>query len=191
MSIADGWPADNRERRATAALVPSAKNARRHSPEQVKHLAGLIQQFGWTMPVLVDEQDAILAGHGRVMAAQQLGISEVPVIVARGWSDAQKRAYLLADNRAAELSSWDTDLLKAELGALTDLGFDVTLAGFELPAPEPVKPAASKIEDAPLAASFWIAVEGPLLHQAAALQAIKALAALSDVRVASNVREGG
>jgi hypothetical protein len=191
MSIADAWPADNRERRQTAALVPNAQNARKHTPEQVKHLAGLIREFGWTMPVLVDERDGILAGHGRVMAAQLLGIAEVPVIVARGWSEAQKRAYVLADNRAAELSSWDDNLLKAELGALVDLGFDVSLAGFEAPQLEPAKPQAPKIEDAPLAASFWLAVEGPLLHQAAALQAIKALAALPGVSVASNLREGG
>lgn len=183
------WPAEQRERRQTAALVPNAQNARRHSADQVKHLAALIAEFGWTMPVLVDEADHILAGHGRVMAAQQLDIAEVPVIVARGWSEAQKRAYMLADNRAAELSSWDADMLASELGSLADLGFDVALTGFEPPKIEAPKPPA-KIEDAPLAASFWIAVEGPLLHQAVVLQVLKALAALDGVSIASNVKEG-
>jgi ParB-like nuclease domain len=182
------WPAVQAEKRETAALIPNAQNARRHSAEQVEQLARLITEFGWTMPVLVDEADGIIAGHGRVLAAQRLGLTEVPVIVARGWSEAQKRAYRLADNRAAELSTWDADLLSAELLAVVDLGFDIALTGFDPPKPEPPKPAAS-IADAPLAASFWIAVEGPLLHQAHALQAIKALAALDGVSVASNVKE--
>jgi hypothetical protein len=183
------WPVERREKRATSALVPSAQNARKHSGEQIKHLARLITEFGWTMPVLVDENDTILAGHGRVMAAQHLGLDEVPVIVARGWSEAQKRAYVVADNRAAELSTWDASLLNAELGTLGDLGFDVALTGFEAPKLEAPKPPP-KIEDAPMTANFWIVVEGPLAHQAQALQAIKALAALDGVTVASNLREG-
>ena len=183
------WAASAVEARAVASLLPYAGNARTHSAEQVAQIASSIIEFGFVAPVLVDERDGIIAGHGRVMAAQQLGFAEVPVIVARGWSEAQKRAYMLADNRAAELSSWDADLLAAELGTLADLGFDVALTGFDPPKIEPPKPPA-RIEDAPLAASFWIAVEGPLVQQAAALQALKALAALDGVSIASNIKEG-
>src|SRR5258707_11825180 len=82
------------------------------------------------MPVLIDEKDGILAGHGRVLAARQLGVTEVPVIVALGWSEAQKRAYILADNKLAENAGWDRDLLKVEIGALGSLGFDLGLTGF-------------------------------------------------------------
>src|SRR5882724_10205244 len=82
------------------------------------------------MPILIDEADGILAGHGRVLAARQLGVPEVPVVVALGWSEAQKRAYALADNKLAENAGWDRDLLKIEIGALGSLGFDLGLAGF-------------------------------------------------------------
>lgn len=181
------WPADNRDKRATAALVPDARNARKHSADQVKHLAALITAYGWTMPVLIDEQDRIIAGHGRVMAAQQIGLREVPVIVARGWDEAKRRAYMLADNRIAEMSSWDTDMLQAELPDLAALGIDLPSIGFDLPKIEPPKPP--RIEDAPLSASFWIAVEGPLVQQAAALHALKALAALPGVTLHSDLRE--
>src|SRR5882724_4110680 len=82
------------------------------------------------MPILIDEKGGILAGHGRVLAARELGVKEVPVIVALGWSEAQKRAYALADNKLAENAGWDRDLLKVEIGALGSLGFDLGLAGF-------------------------------------------------------------
>lgn len=124
------WPAHNVERRPLAALIPYAGNARTHSPEQVEQIAASIREWGWTMPILIDEKDGILAGHGRVLAAQLLGMDEVPVIVASGWSEAQKRAYVLADNKLAENAGWDSDLLKVEIGSLTDLGFDLGLAGF-------------------------------------------------------------
>lgn len=95
------WPADAVERRPLAALTPYARNARTHSDGQVAEIAASIREWGWTMPVLVDEAGGIIAGHGRVLAAQSLGLTEVPVMVARGWSDAQKRAYVLADNKLA------------------------------------------------------------------------------------------
>src|ERR1043165_7394931 len=98
----NSWPADQIERRPIGKLIPSARNARTHSPEQVEQIAASIREWGWTMPVLIDEVGGILAGHGRVLAARRLGVSEVPVIIARGWSDAQKRAYILADNKLAE-----------------------------------------------------------------------------------------
>src|SRR5882724_6854758 len=124
------WSAHNVGRRPLAALVPYAGNARTHSPEQVEQIAASIREWGWTMPILIDEKDGILAGHGRVLAARRLGVTEVPVVVALGWSEAQKKAYALADNKLAENAGWDRDLLKVEIGALGSLGFDLGLAGF-------------------------------------------------------------
>jgi hypothetical protein len=106
------WPADEVERRAVAALIPYARNARTHSPEQVDQIAASIREWGWTVPVLVDEQGGINAGHGRVLAAHKLAIDEVPVMVASGWSEAQKRGYVLADNKLALNAGWDDDLHK-------------------------------------------------------------------------------
>lgn len=110
-------------------LVPSARNARRHSARQVGQLAASIREWGWTIPVLVDEDSNIIAGHGRVLAAQQLGLAEVPVMVARGWSDAQKRAYMLADNQLPLGAEWNKELLRIELDDLRKT-FDVELMGF-------------------------------------------------------------
>ena len=125
------WPADAVERRSVESLIPYARNARTHSDAQVAQIAASITEWGWTTPVLVDEGDQIIAGHGRVMAARKLGIEEVPVMVARGWSDAQRRAYVLADNQLALNSGWDMDLLKVELGDLSEMGFDLDLIGFD------------------------------------------------------------
>ena len=119
--FATKWPADKVERRAVAALIPYARNARKHSPEQVDQIAASIREWGWTVPVLVDEQGGIIAGHGRVLAAQKLGLVDVPVMVAAGWSEAQKRAYVLADNKLALNAGWDDDLLKIELDDLQAL----------------------------------------------------------------------
>jgi hypothetical protein len=125
------WPADQTERRATASLVPYAKNARTHSPHQVAQIARSITEFGFTMPVLVDEHDGIIAGHGRVLSAELLKLETVPVIVARGWSEEKKRAYVLADNQIALNSGWDEDVLRSEIEALRATEFDLTLAGFD------------------------------------------------------------
>src|SRR5438309_7442512 len=93
------WPADTVERWAVDRLIPYARNARTHSPAQVAQIAASVREWGWTVPVLVDEAGMLIAGHGRVMAARKLGLTEIPVMVARGWSEAQKRAYVLADNK--------------------------------------------------------------------------------------------
>ncbi len=127
---APAWPADAVERRPVADLVPYARNARTHSDEQVAQIAASIREWGWTVPVLIDEAGGLIAGHGRVMAARKLGLTEVPVMVARGWSEAQKRAYVLADNKLALNAGWDVDLLKLELGDLSLGGFDLGLTGF-------------------------------------------------------------
>ncbi len=124
------WPADAVERRPVATLVPFARNARTHSDEQVAQIAASIREWGWTVPVLIDEAGTIIAGHGRVMAAQRLGLPEVPVMVATGWSEGKRRAYLIADNKLALNAGWDEELLRLELGELKGLGVDLGLTGF-------------------------------------------------------------
>jgi DNA modification methylase len=128
---AQQWPADKVSRWPIARLIPSARNARTHSDEQVAQLAASLTEWGWTTPVLVDEAGTLIAGHGRVLAARKLGWGEIPVMVASGWSDAKKRAYALADNRLPLNAGWDADLLAVELDELRDLRFDMSLMGFE------------------------------------------------------------
>jgi len=112
-------------------LVPYARNARTHSDAQVAQIAGSIRAFGFNNPVLVDGESGIIAGHGRVLAARQLGLKTVPVIRLDHLSEAQKRAYILADNKLAEQAGWDRELLALELGDLGDLGIDVGELGFD------------------------------------------------------------
>ena len=118
------------EYRPAASLIPYANNARTHSDAQVARIAASIREFGWTNPILVDGDDGIIAGHGRLLAARQLGLASVPVIELKGLSEAQKRAYVIADNRLALDAGWDPELLALEFGALEDLGFDLALTGF-------------------------------------------------------------
>jgi hypothetical protein len=127
--IAKLGPADQVERRPIGELMPSARNARQHSDAQISQLMASIREWGWTMPILIDETGSIIAGHGRVRAAELLGIDQVPVMVARGWTEAQKRAYLIADNKLTENGSWDEALLRIELGDLAEMGFG-ELTGF-------------------------------------------------------------
>jgi DNA modification methylase len=116
------WPVDR--------LIPYARNARTHSAEQVAKIAASIVEFGFTNPILVDGSDGIIAGHGRLMAARKLGLSEVPVIELTHLSEAQKRAYILADNRLALDAGWDEEMLAAELDELRDMEYDLALTGF-------------------------------------------------------------
>ena len=125
-------PADKIEKWKIDKLIPYARNSRTHSDEQVAQIAASIKEWGWTTPVLVDDTGQIIAGHGRIMAARKLGMSEVPVIVAEGWTDAQKRAYVIADNKLALNAGWDNEMLALELGEIKDLGFDLDLTGFEV-----------------------------------------------------------
>ena len=125
------WPADKIERRSVEKLIPYARNARTHSEAQVAQLAASIREWGWTVPILIDEAGGIIAGHGRVLAARLLEIPEVPVMIARGWTEAQKRAYVLADNQLALNAGWDTELLRIELGDLDADSFDLDLVGFD------------------------------------------------------------
>ena len=125
------WPADQIEHWPLDRLVPYAKNARLHSEAQVAQLAGSMREWGFTIPILAAENGTIIAGHGRAMAARLLGWADVPVVVARGWTEPQIRAYAIADNRLSELASWDNELLALELADLQEIGFDLSLIGFE------------------------------------------------------------
>lgn len=113
-------------------LIPYARNSRTHSPEQVAQIAASIKEFGFTNPILIDEENGIIAGHGRLLAAQKLGIDEVPVIVMAGLTAAQKKAYVIADNKLALNAGWDEDMLRVEFEELQEMGFDLELTGFSL-----------------------------------------------------------
>ena len=158
------WPLDR--------LRPYERNPRTHSPEQIAKIAASITEFGFTNPILVDGEAGIIAGHGRLEAARQLGLTQVPVIELTHLSEAQKRAYIIADNRLALDAGWDEDLLAEELEALKGLDFDLTLTGFEpdelhdlledefaeeVPAPEPPADPVTRLGD------LWVLGEHRLL----------------------------
>jgi len=111
-------------------LIPYVKNSRTHSDEQVAQIAASIKEFGWTNPILVDGQNGIIAGHGRLLAARKLGFKDVPTIELANLTEIQKKAYIIADNRLALNAGWDNEMLALELGELGDLGFDLDLTGF-------------------------------------------------------------
>ena len=114
----------------TDRLVPYIRNARTHSADQVAQIAASIAEFGFTNPILIGEDEVIIAGHGRLQAARSLGLAEVPVIVLDHLSEAQRRALVIADNRIAEHAGWDEQLLAAEIAALRDEAFDLEVIGF-------------------------------------------------------------
>lgn len=113
-------------------LKPYEKNARTHSEEQVERIANSIQEFGFINPVLIDSEYGIIAGHGRVLGAKKLGMKEVPCLFVEDLTEAQKRAYIIADNKLALDAGWDDEILKEELKALEEMDFDVSLTGFDL-----------------------------------------------------------
>lgn len=127
---AKDWAAYHPEKRNVATLTNNPRNAKTHPPGQIDQLAASIKLFGWTMPALVDETDMLLAGHARIMAALKLGIAEVPVIVAIGWTDQMKAAYVEADNRLSELGVWDEALRRREIAWLKDSGFEMKAIGW-------------------------------------------------------------
>jgi DNA modification methylase len=130
------WPASSVESWPIGHLIPYARNSRRHSEQQINQIAASITQFGFTVPVLAAEDGTIIAGHGRVLAAKELGLADLPVMVARGWSEEQRRAYTIADNKLTENGEWDDELLKLEIGELRGSGFDIELLGFDAKAIE-------------------------------------------------------
>ena len=115
----------------TSDLIPYVNNSRTHSDEQVNQVASSIKEFGFTNPVLVDVDGGLIAGHGRVLAAKKLGLDEVPCIVLEGLTEAQKKAYVIADNQLPLNAGWDLDKLKLEIETLNELGFDIDVLGFD------------------------------------------------------------
>jgi len=111
-------------------LIPYVKNSRTHSEDQIAQIAASIKEFGWTNPILVDGENGIIAGHGRVMAARKLKYSQVPTIELQGLTKTQKMAYIIADNKLAQNAGWDNAMLSLELEELSDTGFDIDLLGF-------------------------------------------------------------
>jgi DNA modification methylase len=130
--------------RALETLEPYARNSRTHSPEQVAQLVASIREYGWTNPVLIDERGGVIAGHGRIIAARQLGMAEVPCIVLAGLTEAQKKAYIIADNKLALNAGWDEELLRLELEDLKGLDFDLGLTGFSAAEIDLIFPAPEK-----------------------------------------------
>jgi ParB-like chromosome segregation protein Spo0J len=115
----------------TADLIPYARNSRTHSDEQVAQIAASIREFGFLNPIIIDGENGIIAGHGRVLAAQKLKIEQLPCIEASHLTEAQRKAYVITDNKLALNAGWDDELLKVELAELIDLGFDIKLTGFD------------------------------------------------------------
>jgi len=119
------------EWKQTGALIPYSNNSRTHSEKQVQQVAASIKEFGFTNPILIDEDNGIIAGHGRLQAAQLLGMDKVPTIALEGFTEAQRKAYVIADNQLAMNAGWDLDALKVEVDRLTELDFDLDLLGFD------------------------------------------------------------
>jgi len=124
------WPAQSVELWPIEKITPYARNSRTHSDEQVAQIAASIREWGWTNSILVDEDGGLIAGHGRLLAARKLGLTQIPTMVAKGWSDAQKKAYVIADNKLALNAGWDLEMLAVELGDLQGFDFDLMLTGF-------------------------------------------------------------
>jgi ParB-like chromosome segregation protein Spo0J len=117
--------------RKTGELIPYINNSRTHSEQQVQQVAASIKEFGFTNPILIDEDSGIIAGHGRLQAAQMMGMDEVPTITLEGLTEAQRKAYVIADNKLALNASWDLDILNIEMESLLEFDFDFKITGFD------------------------------------------------------------
>ena len=118
-------------KKSVKELIPYARNSRTHGDEQISQIMASITEFGFTNPILIDEKNEIIAGHGRLVASQRLKLENVPCIVLSGLTEAQKKAYVIADNKIAINAGWDEDLLKLELIELDEIGFDYSELGFD------------------------------------------------------------
>lgn len=114
-------------------LIPYANNAKKHPQEQIDLIVRSINEYGFLNPCLIDKDYKVIAGHGRIMAAKQMGMDKVPCLFVEGLTEAQYKAYVLADNKLTEMGEWDMDLVNIELETLQDMDFDISLTGFELP----------------------------------------------------------
>jgi len=149
-------------------LIPYARNSRTQSDQQVAQVAASIREFGFTNPVLIDSEDGIIAGHGRVMAARKLGLTEVPCIRLGHLTETQKRAYIIADNKIALNSGWDEEMLGLELADLREADFDLDLIGFDSgeieAALNPAEPIQSDSDDGDKIQDVKEPIECPHCH---------------------------
>ena len=144
----------------TTDLIPYARNSRTHSEATVAQIAGSIREFGFTNPVLIDGENGIIAGHGRVMAAVKLGLDKVPCIRLGHLTETQKRAYIIADNKLALNSGWDEEMLGLELGDLREADFDLDVLGFDSFAIEQFLNPPERNDEAPESSGGEIDVDG-------------------------------
>lgn len=128
----ENWAANSVEIRKVDDLIPYDRNPKIHPDTQIKQLANSIREWGWTIPILIDENDQVLAGHGRLFAAKELELSEVPCMTARDWTDQQKKAYVIADNKLAENGQWDTNEYFVQLKEMANDGYDLGLMGVDI-----------------------------------------------------------
>ena len=131
IEIPENWVAKDLKYLPIEDLIPHARNSRVHTQTQIKKLQASMREWGWTVPVIVDENNSIIAGHGRVLAAEAEKIENIPCLVASGWSDAKKRAYVIADNKLTDVSHFDLSIVSDEMRELEDMGFDLSLTGFD------------------------------------------------------------
>ena len=117
--------------KAVNELIPYDRNPRVHPDSQIKQLQNRIREWGWTIPILIDEESNVVAGHGRLFAAQDMGISEVPCVVATGWTEEQRKGYVIADNKLSENGQWNDSLYFSELRSLSEDGYDLSLVGMD------------------------------------------------------------
>ena len=127
----ENWAAKEVVTRDVSELIPYDRNPKDHPDSQIEQIANSIREWGWTIPILIDEKENVIAGHGRLYAAQSMGIAEVPCLVARGWTDDQRRAYVIADNKIGENGSWNLSTYFEELQIIEGKGFDLSLIGIE------------------------------------------------------------
>lgn len=132
MAKASNIPDRPAELKSISWLHPHPRNARTHTEEQINQIVSLVERFGWTAPIVADETGVILSGHGRRLAALQMGLQRVPTVIVEGWTDEEKLAYMLADNQVALNAGWDVEELKVQLEELIDFDLDLSSLNFEI-----------------------------------------------------------